>query len=851
LNLYIPPRHILSETANVKKYLLLLTVAPFALAAPAMAQVTPASSVQATPPAAAPAAKESTEEVFSTGVAKGRDRLDSATSTSVLKDDDIQEFGARSLGEVLRNIPGIRAESEGGEGNASYSIRGLPLASSGSKFMQLQEDGLPVIEFGDIQLFASDLFLRADLTLGQVEAIRGGSASTFASNSPGGVINLISKTGDVEGGAVQATLGVNYGEHRLDFDYGHKLSENLRFNIGGFYRQGEGPRHLGYDAYKGGQVKFNITRQFADGYVRLYAKYLNDRTPSYQPVPMMVTGTNANPTYGNVTGLNFRTDSLMSRNITDIVTLDGSNKPTRDDARDGMHPIVKSIGLESQFDLGGWSFSEKFRFASISGHVTESLSLAVAPAAALAYAYGGPGATLSYATGPLAGQAINPATVNGNGLLSTSLFLDTKLNSLDNITNDLRTSRVWNIGGGALTTTLGFYKSSQAYDSDWSFVTVLADVRGGGNAALVNVTSAGGVPTTQEGYTAFGLAGGAYHRKYDVKYNVNAPYGSLNYHIGKLAIGGSVRYDMGSVKGALYGAELGGGRVGLIAYDINGDGKISIPETQTAVLPLASPGPVDYKYHYLSYSAGVNFRVSEPLAVFARYSRGGRAAADRILFTPAISSTNGNLPDPGDGFDIVKQTELGLKFRKSGVTVNVTGFSATSGDRNLQVNSKADGTVQVEHIIRSYSARGVEVEGAVRRGVFSLSAGGTYTSAKIASDLSNPAVVGNRPRHQASFIFEATPQIEVKYGTVGVNVIGTTSSFAQDTNQLKLPGYTLVNAFLQVRPVERVQLMLNVNNLFDAVAIAETSQGTIPASGIVLGRAMTGRTISTSLRLSF
>jgi outer membrane receptor protein involved in Fe transport len=49
------------------------------------------------------------------------------------------------------------------------------------------------------------LFLRADLSLAAVEAIRGGSASTFASNSPGGIVNFISKTGDTEGGAVQVS----------------------------------------------------------------------------------------------------------------------------------------------------------------------------------------------------------------------------------------------------------------------------------------------------------------------------------------------------------------------------------------------------------------------------------------------------------------------------------------------------------------------------------------------------------------------------------------------------------------------------------------------------------------------
>ena len=139
----------------------------------------------------------------------------------------------------------------------------------------------------------------------------------------------------------------------------------------------------------------------------------------------------------------------------------------------------------------------------------------------------------------------------------------------------------------------------------------------------------------------------------------------------------------------------------------------------------------------------------------------------------------------------------------------------------------------------------------MRSGIFSVTAGGTYTSAKIAGDATHPLLVGNTPRHQASFIFEATPQIDTKYVNVGANFIGTTSSYSQDVNSLKLPGYVLVNAFVQVRPIERVQLMLNVNNVFDKLAFAEITQGTIPSGGIVLGRAYNGRTVSATARYSF
>ncbi|WP_430425211.1 TonB-dependent receptor [Phenylobacterium sp.] len=795
--------------------------------------------------------KAAAEAAFTTGVAKGRDRLDSATSTSALRASEIEVLGARSLGEVLRNIPGIRAEYAVGEGNDNYSIRGLPLSGTGSKYVQFQEDGLPVLEFGDMYQLGVDMFMRADLNLSAVETIRGGSASTFASNSPGGVINLISKTGDTEGGAVQATYGLNYGEKRVEGDYGYKLSDTLRMHIGGFYREGEGPRDVGYTAYKGGQIKANITKTFDNGYVRLNAKFLDDRTPVYQFVPIRVTGTNDDPTFSGPANFNPKTDSLLSPHVSNVVTLDRNNNIANDDLRGGQHAVVKSIGLDAQFDVGGWTITEKFRFSDIGGGNLTIRPIAVNNATTYAALYGGVGARLSYATGPLAGQAIaSPAALNGNGLMTNALQLDTKIKSLNNAVNDIRASRVWEVGGGNLTTTVGFYKSSQDYSTYLTFLNVLTDVNGDGGTSLINVANAAGVPFTQDGYIAYGL-GNSFHRVYDMNYGVDAPYASINYHVGKIAVGGSLRYDMGKVRGTLFGAELGGGRVGQTSFDINRNGAISTAETKVAILPLGQPGRVNYDYNYLSYSAGVNYRVAEQLAVFGRYSRGGRASADKILFTPAVNYNTGKLVDDSSAYDTVKQAELGLKYRAGGVTFNVTGFSARTGERNTQIVSGADGSAAVLQIVRGYKAKGVELEAGVRHGPFSVTAGATYTDAKISSDAANAAIIGNTPRHQADFIYSVTPQVEFERVTVGVNVLGTTVSYAQDNNLLELPAYTLVNAFVQVRPTENVQLMLNVNNLFNKLALSDSEQGSIPATGVVLGRAYNGRTASATLRYTF
>lgn len=831
------------------KYLFLAAVAAFPMQA--FAKDAPKSTDQDKPEATESA--QPAKQAFSTGVAKGRDMLDSAISASSLDSQEIEKLGARSLAEVLRNIPGIRAEAGTGEGNASYTIRGLPLAATGSKFVQFQEDGLPVLEFGDLVGFAPDALVRVGLNLARIETIRGGSASTFGSNSPGGVINLMSKTGEVEGGTIRATVGLDYGEYRVDMAYGGRLSDTLRFQFGGFYRQGEGPREVGYDAYKGGQFKFNMTKEFDGGYVRLYLKYLDDQVPFYQTVPVGVTGTNADPNFVNLSTLDVRKDSLFSNSITNYLALDQNNRVSQRDIREGLHSIVKSVGLESQFDIGEWTVTERFRFADISGNSTYSLPIQVASATALAPAFGGPGARLSYATGPNRGQLIaNPAALNGNGLLALSVLIGNDIDSYDNMTNDLRVSRVWNVGGGKLTTTAGFYKASQDVDTFTAIQTILSDVRGGGETSLIDVSTATNVPTTQDGSVLYSIAGASVlNRRINLNYNVNAPYGSINYHIGRIAVGGSLRYDSGHVNGSLHGADLGGGRVGLAAIDLNGDGVISSPERATSVLPVGSPAPVDYNYHYLSYSAGANYRVADSFAVFGRYSRGGRAAADRIPFTAAINTITGKLASPADGYDTVKQAEIGAKFRAGNISLNATGFFAKTSERNVQLTANPDGSLRQDRIARGYKAKGIEVEGTYRTGGFSLAANATFTDAEISSDPGNPLLVGHKPRHASSLSFSATPQYETELFTMGFNAVGTTSSFSQDTNQLKLPGYTLINAFAQLRPVKGVQLMLNASNLFNKTAFVEVSQASIPASGVVLARALNGRTISASLAFSF
>lgn len=792
-------------------------------------------------------AAEAHVNLMTTGVARARDRLDSATSTSTLEGHEIEKLGVRSVAEIFRNIPGMRSESTDGEGFANISIRGLPIALGGAKFLQIQENGLPTLEFGDIALGTSDQFLRADLNLAGVQAIRGGSASTFASNSPGGIVNLIDKTGEVQGGAVMVTTGLDYGSKRLDFEYGAPISDTLRFHVGGFYRKGEGPRETGFDGFKGGQIKFNLTKTFDAGYIRVFGKLLDDQTIPTPYTAVRLTGTNSDPHYSNLPGLDYTEDTPFSRYIPANLTLDANNRVARHAFSEGTHSKVKSIGFEANIDLGEWTINDKFRFARISGSTIQPYTLSNATAAlpyqsinSAAVIMGMLRATnLTYATGPNAGQAIaNPSALNGNGLLALMLAEDVTFNSLDNAINDLRASRVFDLGNGKLTFTAGFYRSSQDIDAAWTWTTMLSDVLGNGEAHLINAF-AGPFAITQGGVIGYGtpLIGGMRRDRYDVNYDVNAPYGSLNYQLGKLAVGASLRYDYGTAKGTLYGTSLPGTPKGS-PFDINGDGTISVTEGSVAQIPFDRPAPLDYKYNYLSYSLSANYRAADRFSVFARYSKGGRANADRILYANYTSPTTGKLLVKSAAFDPVQQAEGGFKYRTENFETYVTGFWAKTREHNIGLD-------------RAYRAYGVELEGSYKNGPFSVTGGATWTKAEITSDALDPTKVGNTPKHQADLIFQLTPQVELEHFVLGANFYGTTSSFAGDSNQLKMPGYVVTGMFFQYKPNESVTLMLNANNLFDVAGLVEVDADYIPTSGVVTARTINPRNLSASLRFNF
>jgi outer membrane cobalamin receptor len=111
------------------------------------------------------------------------------------------------------------------------------------------------------------MFIRADSGTDGLEVVRGGSASTMATNAAGGVINFISKVGELDGGNVGVTTNVGGADQkRYDYGYGKRTSDTSTFQISGFIRDGEGPRKTdGVKMEQGGQFRAALSKDLGGG----------------------------------------------------------------------------------------------------------------------------------------------------------------------------------------------------------------------------------------------------------------------------------------------------------------------------------------------------------------------------------------------------------------------------------------------------------------------------------------------------------------------------------------------------------------------------------------------------------
>lgn len=563
------------------------TVAPTKIALAAALTVMQVGAAMAQEAAPAPKGGLNLDEVIVTATPEARPKMRQSLSVSSLSSDQITDSGATSTAEILRSIPGLRAEASSGEGNANVTVRGVPISAGGSRYVQFQEDGLPVLLFGDFNFITPDMFIRADYGTDGLEVVRGGSASTLATNAAGGVINFLSKTAEQPGGSVGVTTNVGKGtSRRVDFAYGTRVSETSGLQFSGFLRNGEGLRQTaGANLESGGQVRVAFNKDLGGGNnAKLYLKVLDDKTPTNLPVPVRVV----NGKIQQLDGVDPRTFSPYASNLPTVPNFGQfGGKPA--DINNGIRSKTTAFGGEFNLNVGdGWLVNEKFRISRNSGEFNGILPN-------------------NYADG-----ASNPTSNSQSSY--NALYLGARFNDAGLSVNDVKATKAWQVADGKLTTTGGLFLASQKLNLDWEI---------GGFSSTLPVNSG----TTYGTYSSF------YKRALNLTYDSVAPYMALGFEKGDWNFDASARQDRQHVTGTYQGGSdpVNGVdyRSTLESYSLGANYKLTKDLATFARISRGGALPSDRKtlesfpsscgnhclvgvkvepYHVTQYEGGIKFR---------------------------------------------------------------------------------------------------------------------------------------------------------------------------------------------------------------------------------------------------
>jgi iron complex outermembrane receptor protein len=165
--------------------------------------------------------------------------LDKPVNVSIITAEDIKNSTARTVPELLRQLPGIRARDSSGSPNVQVDMRGFGISGDQNTLVLL--DGVRISENEQTTVNWAGIPLNA---IERIEILRGSGAVLYGGGASGGTVNIITKTpvprqrsASIYGGAAtygtsEAGVGANLAGESvgLRFNASYLDSDNYRDN---------------------------------------------------------------------------------------------------------------------------------------------------------------------------------------------------------------------------------------------------------------------------------------------------------------------------------------------------------------------------------------------------------------------------------------------------------------------------------------------------------------------------------------------------------------------------------------------------------------------------------------------
>jgi iron complex outermembrane receptor protein len=800
----------------------------------------PAAAATATDTAQATSAQEANKEiqqVVVTGVASARGvrKVDSAFSITTASEEQLKQAAPSSTADVMKLVPGVYAESTGGQSGANIEVRGFP-SGSDSPFVSVQMMGSPIFPPPTLSFFEGSSAFRLDDTVERVEVLRGGPSTIWSNAQPGATMNFILKEGtDTPEGTVRFTTGTG-SLRRVDMYYGGKISDGWYGSVGGFYRKTDGVRDAGFPADDGHQITATLTRNLDQGKLTIYARSTDDKNAFYTGVPLI--SSNGGRTISAFPGFDPLTGTLMSGEMRNFTIEAGPGKTLNKDLGDGRGLKATVFGANFDQKIGEWAVSNKFnRFdgdlntvAMFTGN--NPLSLNDYINSAIASANSNP-ALVSAAGLATSGSAsfVHGGAVSGNQqVVQAGLWSVEK--QLKSFTDELRVSK--DIGKDH-TLTVGAYFADYSSHDVWylgnsHLMTAVSQ------ASLINVTLNNGVIVSKNGTD--GNVNYAPVASYDGRNT--AGFISDEWRVNdKIKVDFGFRHEQQKISGTISNLTSADTDNNILTVYNNGT---SMPDGSNTYLSRTDSAN--------SYTVGGNYKLAQNTAVFVRANRGHTFISFddmRGAGSQANVDDRGFLPTPK-----VSQYEIGFKTATPLYTAYINAFH-TDFDGIAFTQILTDGTEL--HRTSGSKGNGLEFELAVRPiENLQLSLTGDYQKSEYKD---NPDTDGKTVQRQPKLQFRFTPTYRIPFGEGNAAKLYATYTsigdrWADQLNQQYLPSYRTVDAGVLFSLGEKIEVRLAGTNLNNELGLTEgNSRLTTGNVGPINARPLFGRTWEASLLYRF
>jgi iron complex outermembrane recepter protein len=257
-----------------------------------------------------------------------------------------------------------------------------------------------------------------------------------------------------------------------------------------------------------------------------------------------------------------------------------------------------------------------------------------------------------------------------------------------------------------------------------------------------------------------------------------------------------------------------------------------------------TPLPFDATIHTVSYSAGLNYKISNTTAVYLRYSNGNKAPEMGNYFAATSSFLVKSLNSEAQH---IQQVEAAFKLKDKKAALTITPFySLLNHVPNLQFGflDSTGSNYNPPTQYGKYRTFGVELEGSYAfTAHFTLSAQATVQNSKavefttwLSSGKAQQYDVlknysGNEADNNAKLIFSISPAYTAGKFNVLLNYYYMGSRQANLPNAFKLPAFGQVDLSLGYDVSKRFRLQGNINNLLNKYGVLGWSgPGGFPAA---------------------